>query len=370
MAAPARFDDVRGTPLPIKGRLGMRDMTYDALVQCYRATTILFFVASLAALLMYTVGRNDFEHAYLILVIGTTCLLIGFAFLAINLWWLEPGLVYSPQLVHCALLFGGVGVSAALYGSGPDNFMIATVVYLQPLIFGCYMLKPAAAFTHIVLIALEFGLVLAVSPGVNHPVLQWVFLVGVGASGALVLGRLADATSSMAVAEFKARAALAEVNDTLERRVEEQVEQLERLGQLRRFLSSPVADAVAGGSAELLAPHRRAIAVFFCDMRGFTSFSTSAEPEDVVDVLGEYYRAVGHHLDAHKATVGSFAGDGVMAYFNDPLPVDNPALAALEMALALAADLDVLVAEWRRNGYELGYGIGITHGHATLGVVG
>ncbi|HUR77773.1 MAG TPA: adenylate/guanylate cyclase domain-containing protein, partial [Acidimicrobiales bacterium] len=257
-----------------------------------------------------------------------------------------------------------------LYGAGPDRYMIATVVYLQPLIFGCYLLRMPYAFAHISILAIEFGAALAFSPAISHPTVQWAFLVGIGSSGAVVLSRLADSASRMAMSEYAAHTALAEVNATLEHRVSDQVDELERLGRLRRFLSQPVADAVAADSSELLAPHRRQIAVFFCDLRGFTSFAASAEPEDVVEVLGEYYSTLGHHLDAHKATFGSFAGDGVMAYFNDPLPVENPAQCALALALEVATALDALVQGWNAKGYDLNYGIGITYGHATLGVIG
>jgi class 3 adenylate cyclase len=351
MATPRpRPAEMRGTPLPTPGRWGMRDLTYDDLRQSYRATTILFFVAGFAATGMYAIARDAFEHPSVVLAVALSCLAVGATFAVVVLLWLDRALDLAPPLVHVALLFAGIGTSAALYGAGPDQFMIATVVYLQPLIFACYLLKTSVAFAHITLLGLEFGVALSMSAPIEHPVAQWAFLVGIGSSGALVLGRLADTASEMARSEYEARSLLA--------------------GRLRRFLSQPVADAIAADSSELLSPHRRPIAVFFCDLRGFTSFAANAEPEDVVEVLGEYYSTMGRFLDAHKATFGSFAGDGIMAYFGDPLPVDNPTRAALDMAIELATALDALVHRWHHVGYELNFGIGITYGHATLGVVG
>jgi class 3 adenylate cyclase len=369
-AGALRFADVKGTPVPIPGRLGLRDLTYDAVVQAFLGATILFPVAGLLAGFVYAIGRDDFQHPALVLGVAAVALAIGALYMLILRFWLDAALDHAQLIIHIALFVSGLAITGALYGAGPDKFMIGTVVYLQPLIFCCYLLRMPHAFAHIAVLAVGFGLALANSPGISHPVVQWAFLVGIGSSGALVLGRLADSASTMAMSEYAAHKALAEVNDTLELRVAEQVDELERLGRLRRFLSPLVADAVAAGSSELLAPHRRQIAVFFCDLRGFTAFSAGAEPEDVVEVLGDYYSTMGHHLDAHKATFGSFAGDGVMAYFNDPLPVENPAECALALALDVANALDALVHQWDVKGYELNYGIGITYGHATLGVIG
>ncbi|MDP1793526.1 MAG: adenylate/guanylate cyclase domain-containing protein, partial [Acidimicrobiales bacterium] len=345
-----RFADVRGTPTPLQGRLGMRDLTLDAIDQAFRSAVVLYFVAGALATAMGVVGEDSFEHPEVVYAIAGGCFVLGCVFGGLLRYAYDWTMAFVAQIVHFAVFISGLMISVALYGTGPDEFMIATVVYLQPLILGCYLLRTPVAFVHIALIALEFGVVLTYGPPITHPGLQWGFLMGIGASGALILGRLADSAAAMAVSEHEARTALS--------------------GRLRQFLAAPVADAVAGESPELLAPHRRAIAVFFCDLRGFTSFASNAEPEDVVEVLGEYYEVMGRHLDAHHATFGSFAGDGVMAYFGDPLPLDNPTEAALTMALELAAALDTLVERWHRNGYDLNYGVGITHGHATLGLVG
>jgi len=167
-----------------------------------------------------------------------------------------------------------------------------------------------------------------------------------------------------------AREELAQLNRTLESRVEEQVGELEQMSKLRRFLSPQVADRVlAADSESMLEPHRCQIAVFYCDLRGFTRFSAGAEPEDIVEILDAYYHVVGNLIQKFEATVGGFAGDGIMAFFNDPVPCDDPAYLAVQMALALAEPMSDLLDRWTESGYDLGYGIGITYGYATLGSV-
>jgi adenylate cyclase len=172
--------------------------------------------------------------------------------------------------------------------------------------------------------------------------------------------------------ELKAQAAaLAELNATLEKRVEEQVAQLEGLGRLRRFLSPQVASLVVdSGDESLLQGHRRHIAVFFCDLRGFTSFSETTEPEEIMGVLGDFHQAVGEVLRRYEATVGYFAGDSIMAYFNDPIPCPDPEAKAVEAAVAIRAAMEEHIARWRKFGHDLGLGIGVAAGYATLGMVG
>jgi class 3 adenylate cyclase len=164
---------------------------------------------------------------------------------------------------------------------------------------------------------------------------------------------------------------LADLNHNLEAKVAEQVGEMERLGRLRRFLSAPVAEAVLTSSDESpLAPHRREIAVLFCDLRGFTAFTKQVEPEEVMEVLDAYYAAAGNHINSFQATLGSFEGDGLMAYLNDPVPCEEPARRVVEMGLAIADAIDALTPGWQRRGYDLSYGIGMAMGHATLGIVG
>jgi adenylate cyclase len=167
------------------------------------------------------------------------------------------------------------------------------------------------------------------------------------------------------------KAELAEWNRTLERRVQEQVDELGRLGRLRRFLSPQIADLVMSQGAEaLLAGHRREITVVFADLRGFTAFSETAEPEEALGVLRSYQSAMGEVIFHHEGTVEHFAGDGIMVFFNDPVEVAEPQLQAARMALAMQTRFTELEAGWKKRGHDLGLGIGIAVGYATLGRIG
>jgi len=161
------------------------------------------------------------------------------------------------------------------------------------------------------------------------------------------------------------------LNQQLEQRVTDQVGEIERMGRLRRFLPPQVADLiVASGTEKQLESHRREITALFCDLRGFTGFSESADPEDVMTLLRQYHEAIGKIIIKYSGTLERYAGDGVMVVFNDPVPVDNPALQAVRMALDMRAGLGALIEKWRRLGHQLGFGIGIAHGYATLGTIG
>jgi adenylate cyclase len=164
---------------------------------------------------------------------------------------------------------------------------------------------------------------------------------------------------------------LAELNRTLEARVAEQVAQLERLGRLKRFFSPHLAEAiVAGGADDPLKSHRREITVVFLDLRGFTAFAETVEPEEVMSVLREYHAAMGRLVLEHEGTLERFTGDGMMIFFNDPTPVPNPAERAVRMALAMRARVDELARTWKKQGYELDFGVGIAQGYATIGAIG
>ncbi|HZT05827.1 MAG TPA: response regulator [Chloroflexota bacterium] len=164
---------------------------------------------------------------------------------------------------------------------------------------------------------------------------------------------------------------LAEINRTLEQRVTEQVTELERLNQLRRFLSPPLAEAIMSANDQsLLEDHRRHIAVVFADLRGFTAFSETAEPEELMAVLREYHEAAGAQVRLFEGTVGFFAGDGLMVFFNDPVPCPDPAARAVRMAVGMRRELQALAASWHKREYDLGFGAGIAMGYATLGKVG
>jgi class 3 adenylate cyclase len=164
---------------------------------------------------------------------------------------------------------------------------------------------------------------------------------------------------------------LKELNARLEDRVQAQVGELDRLSQLKRFFSPTVADAiVSAGENSILAPHRREICYVFADLRGFTAFTDSAEPEEVQTVLHDYHAGMGEIITAHEGTLDRFAGDGILIFFNDPLPVAEPVKRAAEMALAMQEAFVPLRERWAKQGHELDLAVGIAKGFATLGAFG
>jgi adenylate cyclase len=166
-------------------------------------------------------------------------------------------------------------------------------------------------------------------------------------------------------------AQLAEWNRTLEARVEAQVAQLDRLGRLRRFFSPQLAELIVdGGAGDPLQTHRREVAVVFLDLRGFTAFAETAEPEEVMGVLREYHAEMGALILAHEGTLERFAGDGMMVFFNDPVPVPDAAERAVRMALTMRDRVGELGVRWRKRGHDLDIGVGIAQGFATIGAIG
>ena len=164
---------------------------------------------------------------------------------------------------------------------------------------------------------------------------------------------------------------LADWNRTLEQRVAEQLAELERVGRLKRFFSPQLAElVVSSGGEKLLESHRREITVVFCDLRGFTAFSETAEPEEVMGVLREYHTALGTLIFRFEGTLEHFAGDGMMVFFNDPLPCPDHAAQAVRMAVAMRQQMGELTEKWRKHGHQLGFGVGIAQGYATLGMIG
>jgi len=164
---------------------------------------------------------------------------------------------------------------------------------------------------------------------------------------------------------------VAELNRGLEARVAEQVEELGRVGKLKRFLPPQLAEMIVSqGDEDILESHRREIVVVFCDLRGYTAFTETAEPEEVLDFLREYHAALGPLVAQFEGTLDHFSGDGIMVFFNDPLPCDDPAGRAVTMAIAMRQAAGGLSAKWRRRGRELGFGVGIAQGYATLGQIG
>jgi adenylate cyclase len=164
---------------------------------------------------------------------------------------------------------------------------------------------------------------------------------------------------------------LASWNRVLEQRVAEQVGELERVGRLKRFLSPQIAEMiVSSGNERILESHRREITVVICDLRGFTAFSETAEPEDVMAVLHAYHSRLGALIDKFAGTVERFTGDGLMVWFNDPLPCPDPCERAARMGVEMRDEVAGLVRQWRMHDYNLGFAIGIAHGYATLGQIG
>jgi len=166
-------------------------------------------------------------------------------------------------------------------------------------------------------------------------------------------------------------AELAAWNRQLEQRVQEQVDALDRMGRLRRFLSPQLAEMImSSGDESFLKSHRREITVVFCDLRGFTAFAETVEPEDLMLVLNQYHAALGDLVHRFEGTLERFAGDGLMVIFNDPLPCPDGPRRAVRMAVAMRGRVTQLVEDWSRQGHELDFGVGIAQGHATLGQIG
>jgi adenylate cyclase len=164
---------------------------------------------------------------------------------------------------------------------------------------------------------------------------------------------------------------VAALNRGLEARVAEQVEELGRVGRLKRFLAPQLAELIVSqGDEKILESHRREIVVVFCDLRGYTAFTETAEPEEVLDFLREYHGALGPLVSQYEGTLDQFSGDGIMVFFNDPVPIPDPAERAVKMAMAMREEASALTALWRRRGRELGFGAGIAQGYATLGQIG
>jgi class 3 adenylate cyclase len=160
-------------------------------------------------------------------------------------------------------------------------------------------------------------------------------------------------------------------NAKLEERVRDQVSQMERLSRLKRFVSPKIGELILSGEVDdPLKTHRREITVVFTDLRGFTAFGETAEPEEVMGVLRDYHATLGNIVVKHEGTIEHFAGDGVMILFNDPIQLDKPELAAVRMAVDMRDAVGKLVTEWKKRGHDLGFGVGVANGYATMGVIG
>jgi class 3 adenylate cyclase len=307
-----------------------------------------------------------FALSALALLIILPSALLAVRYLA--LWWIHL-IVF---LIEAVLM----GTLAFTLGPVLSPYLVVPYAIYSTLDF--VVMTRRMAMIHVAGIGASYGLVVALQAGNTAPVTRWLFAMGAVVIIGQTVASLVDRVRALAVSEHQARAAtdqakfaLEDLNRTLERRVTEQVAELERLGRLRRFLSTPVVDAVLSSEGQrLLDPHQREISVFYCDLRGFSAFAENAEPEEVLGVLGEYFDLLGELITRYQATVGTFTGDGLMAFFNDPLPCDNPALRAITMAVEFRSAMEAKTLQWTRKGYELGFGIGITLGHASLGIIG
>jgi adenylate cyclase len=182
---------------------------------------------------------------------------------------------------------------------------------------------------------------------------------------------LHDTVQAQATGLEQQAAEFAALNRTLEERVAAQVDEIERVGRLKRFLAPQIVETItSSGGESILEHHRRDIVVLFCDMRGFTAFSETGEPEDVMAVLSEYHDALGPLIHRYEGTLERFTGDGMLVLFNDPVPCPDPVLRAVHLAVAMRDALVPLSSSWAARGHEIGFGVGIAQGYATLGRIG
>ena len=374
--------NIRWSPTPEAIRLADEQPWTGPLTRAFRPAKYEVFLRTIVTgTLMYAFSAIAIiwwslvypRHATALLVLGVAALAYTIV-LTLQVLLLEPVKFVRAAPVLLTLgagVGGGIGASVLIALADLPG-VVFSVLFIEALSFAYYVTRPRWAIGLTVLIAVDFAVALTfvdLSPARAGAV--WFLVMSCVVVTGAFSGQVGARAEALASAEHDARAELAELNSTLEYQVDEQVHELERLGQLRRFLAPQVADAVtSGGGEELLRPHRRRIAVCFCDLRGFTAFTGGAEPEDVVAILDEYYATVGGILREHEATIGSYVGDGIMAYFGDPVPSESPAQDAAHAIIALRPVLDGLVAKWSGRGTELGYGIGLSYGYATLGVVG
>lgn len=354
---------------PLSG--AMRPFSLYAVPRLILVGTVLSIQAPLTVMALTAAASEDMAHPGTAWIVAPLVLAVGLA-MPIFLIALSPQAHRRlvPLGTVSVILLMGVASSLGLWAAGPRLGIVA-VLYLQALPFAFYVLRLRWALLMAANAAGGCALVLAFQPGWPAPAQVWLLLASTVVATSWILGIVAERAERLAASEHDARVELAEINQSLESRVAAQVTEIERLGQLRRFLSPQVADAVLSGeSGAVTRPHRQRIAVFFCDLRGFTAFTRDSEPEEVIAITDEYYRAVGTVLQHHGATIGGYAGDGIMAYLGDPVPHPEPAPAAVRMALEVRRVMSTLVTEWARRGHELSYGVGMAYGYATLGVVG
>jgi class 3 adenylate cyclase len=277
----------------------------------------------------------------------------------------EPGRRFS----RVGLVFG-TGAVVAVWLASPA-FEIAVAVLPTANASAALFLRRRDALRLALITVGGYALMVAWSDGYPLPAARVLIVAAFALSSMGLFSWSVELVERLATEERRLAAELAAAHARLEVQVAEQVAEIGGLSRLQRFLSPQVARAVLSADDEaLLAPHRRRIAVWFVDLRGFTAFNAGAEPEDVVEVLDEYFALVGRLVHELDATVGNFTGDGVMGYFNDPFPHDDPAGAAVELGTRFQDGMRTLIDRWAAHGHRLGAGVGITYGYATLGTVG
>lgn len=354
---------------PLSG--AMRPFSLYALPRLTFVATVLSIQAPVTVMLLTAKAADDMAHPGLAWTIASLVLAIGLT-MPISLVVLSPRMLRQvlPMATVIIILVMGVVSSLGMWAAGPGLGVVA-ILYLQALPFAFYTLHLRWALLISANAVAGCALVLVVQSGWPAAGQVWLLVASTVVATSWILGIIAERADRLATSEHQARVELAEANQSLEERVAEQVTEIERLGQLRRFLSPQIADAVLSGeSQEVTRPHRQRIAVLFCDLRGFTAFTRDSEPEEVISITDEYYRMVGTVLQSHGATIGGYAGDGIMAYLGDPVPHPEPAKAAVRMVTDIRVAMETLVTDWTRQGHDLSYGMGLAYGYATLGVVG
>ena len=349
----------------------VRQLPYDAQIRLWGAGLLLYVFAGLSALLVgLTFGGISEGNRIMLALLGGLCGVIS-AVMAAALLLATPLQLrrYTPLASVILIPLCSFWSSACLLAAGSSGDILI-VVYAEAPIFAVYVFRGWFRLGVLSLAPLLYGGVLLAQPE-NDNVVRWIVMASTVASTAIGSGGISARAELRTQAERDARVELAGTNQDLEAQVSEQVAQIAHLAELSRFLAPHIAEAVARQDSErLFQPHRRKVAVFFCDLRGFTAFTNTAQPEDVFEVLDEYYKTVGTLLRSHGATIAQYTGDGIMAFFGDPIPIEEPALAAVRMADELRTVMDPVVARWRKQGYELGHGVAVTYGYATLGLVG
>jgi len=349
LAEPA-VDAVDDEPWDMPLARSMRPLSARSMYRLGISSVLLLALSGTAGLILIAISPSAATNPGLFVAFNVAALL--FAVLLGGLLALFPIRRVRrsfPVLAVVSLLATPILVTSGFVGGGPPLGFVA-VAYVQGPLIAFYVLRTPWAVGYSIAMLTAVALALGADSGWVAPVGAWLFIAANVIGTGFLIGQIAA---------------------SLDERVNEQVREIQQLGTLRRFLSSQVADVVlAGDSSALTRPHRARVAMFFCDLRGFTAFTNHAEPEEVIEVLDEYYRAVGNLLDRYEATVGDYAGDGIMAYFGDPVPREDAALAAARMAIELGSRMTDVVADWKRRGYDLDYGVGLSFGYVTLGVVG